>query len=238
VISLNRLSNPGETAAFARLEEILERIDATPIERFALSRLAVPEPDAHAAMLVELEAEADRCGRRELLDDVRDRVEAGLIRRLSPLGYAGRIGVYPLPIHSTARPDEEAAIVTAVVDAASVALLEDRLDARTAGGLSAPGRSLLGLPALREREPPAAAGEPTVPEPTAADWAEAATGDLRIGSDTPAPGTARIVLAVVLACTVGPSALLAGITGGNALLGILAALAVLAVCWLIATFRR
>jgi len=42
---------------------------------------------------------------------------------------------------------------------------------------------------------------------------------------------------VVIACTVGPVVLLMGISGGNALIGILAALAVLAVCWLIATFR-
>jgi hypothetical protein len=238
VIELNRLSNPGEAAAFARLEAILERVDAAPLGQLALSRLAMPGSEEHAAMVAELETEADRCGRRELLDDVRDRVEADVIRRLSPFAYASRLAMYPVPIHSVARPDEEAVIVTAVVDAVSVALLEDRLQPRTAARLSRPGRSLFGLPPLDEREPPATADEPIVPEPSAADWAEAAAGDTRIGEDEPAPTTARVVLAAVVACTVGPVVLLTGIAGDNALMGVLGAIAVLAICWLLATFGR
>jgi hypothetical protein len=46
------------------------------------------------------------------------------------------------------------------------------------------------------------------------------------------------VLATITACTVGPAAVFLGVASGSTAAGILAGLAVVAVCWLVATYRR
>ena len=235
MIRPNTLSNRAEDSALARVEAIVERIDDTPVQRYAISGLSVPERATHARLLAELEVAADRCGRRDLLDDVRDRVQGRLISRFAPLAYLGSVA-YPIPLHSTARPQDEALVVSAIVDAVAVALLEDRLDLRTAAQLSATGRQLLGLPPL---DPDAAdASPPSVEEPTAADWAEAADGDTQTGGYSPIPVGLRVGLATVAAVLLAPIAVFVGVGIGQTGAGILAGLAIVAVCWLIATYRR
>jgi hypothetical protein len=246
VIELNRLSNPGEAAARARVEELLERIDATPVGNLVPARASMPEPEERASLIADLEAEADYCGRRELLDEIRDRVRDAVHTRVNrPLVRDPYLhGPATFPMSAT----DLALVEMALVDAVAVAIVEDRLDPRTAWRLSLEGRMLLGMPPLGDQDAPAdtettfseapEAVDLLLPEPSAADWAEAAAGDTRIDGDVPPASTARVVLAFVLGCTAGPVVLLMGIVGGDVVMGVLGALAVLAVCWLIATFRR
>lgn len=234
-IRANTLANRAEDAALARVEEIVERLDAARVERMALSPDSVLDPAAHARLVARLEAEADVCGRRELLDDVRRQVRRTLAHRFSPL--SARSGLALPPLSASARPEDEAVVVLAVLDAVSVAVMEDRLDPETADLLADPGRRLLGLPPLSSSA--RSAPMPTPGEPTAADWADAAAGETRIdGAHSPIPVTARVVLATVIACTAGPAAVFLGVAGGSTLVGIAAGLAVVAACWVLATYRR
>ncbi len=265
MIEPNRLSNPAENAALARAGAVADRLDQVRVERFVPSHLAMLEPHEHAALLRELEAEADRCGRRDLLDGVRARVGDQLVARFTPLAYRGMIA-YPVGLASTARPEDEAAVISAVRDAVSVALLEDRLDADTAARLAEPGRALLGLPPLHrgswareadadgrgdaaadaaaeaevipEQKPGGPGAPPGVPEPSASDWTEAAVGDARVGGYEPFPVGLRVALATILACTAGPAAVFVGVAIGQTGAGLLAGLAIVAVCWLAATYHR
>lgn len=233
MIELNRLSVPGERAALERVEAIVEQIDDLPIERFVPARHTLPSPEDHARLVAELEGEADRCGRRALVDDVRDRVRAavharlyGQLRRMptSVVGYA-IVGI---------RADDAAAIEMTLVDAVAVAVMEDRLATEIAGGLSLPGRALLGLPPLGES---AIAPADPVPEPTADDWAAAAAGDAQAGGYTPMPVGLRVAVATVAATILAPVAVFAGVGVGQTGIGILAGFAVVAVCWLAATYH-
>lgn len=234
MIEANRLTSPGERAALERVEEVAARIDGLRLELFALSRLDLPDPDEHARLVAEVEAEAERCGRRALLGDVCERVRDALRMRLGQPLRLDPIGRYPL---SPTRADDAALVEMAVTDAVAVAVMEDRISSNTAARLSAPGRALLGLPLLGD---PGAApvDRPLVPEPTAEDWAAAEPGDAPAESPSVVPATGRIVAAVVIACTVGPAALFAGVAGGSTAVGILAGLGVVALCWLLATYRR
>jgi hypothetical protein len=230
----NRLTVPGERAALERVEAIAGRIDGLRIEMFAPSRQSLLDPDEHARLATELRAEADRCGRRRLLDDVTGRVGDALRARLSqPLRYDPVVR-YSL---SPTRPDDEAIMLMTVTDAAAVAVMEDRLRPETAQRLSMPGRVLLGLSPLGESV--ASVGEASsIPEPSDADWTAAAIGDARVGGYTPMPVGLRVVASIVTAIVLGSVALFAGVAIGQTGAGILAALAVVAVCWLVATYHR
>lgn len=239
-IRANTLANRAEDAALARVEEIVERLDATRVERIALSPDSVPDPTTHARLVARLEAEADERGRRELLDDVRQQVRATLVQRFSPLSVRVGAGL-PSPAGPTLRAEDEAMIVLAVMDTVSVAVMEDRLDPETARQLADPGRRLLGLPPIAAPSDAVlgAGASGALSEPSAADWAEAAAGETRIdGTYTPMPVTVRIVLATVAACTIGPGAVFVGVAGGSTLLGLAAGLAVVALCWVFATYGR
>jgi hypothetical protein len=235
VIEANRLSVPGERAALERVEAVVAAIDATRVEMLAPSRATLVDPDERADLVQALEADADRCGRRELLDDVRERVRDAIHRRLTRPLRGDASGIQGQVVFPT-RAEDAALIELTLVDAVAVAVMEDRLDAETAARLAAPGRLLLGLPALGGAGPRRL--PPSLPEPTADDWAEAASGDTRVGGYSPIPVTARIVVATVIACTAGPAAMFAGVAGGSTLVGIAAGLAVVALCWLFATYHR
>ena len=229
----NRLSAPGEHAALERVEEIAERIDEVPIERMTLPRTRMLSPEHRGALLEELDTGADRCGRRVLLEDARNRVrQAVLARTAQPLYlYSG----------SPQRADDISYIATSIVDAVAVAVMEDRLSLETASLLSTPGRNLLGLApvAAAARMPAAVTGaERSVPEPTADDWAEAAAGDAQTGGYSPVPVGLRIGVATIAAVVFAPVAVLLGVGIGQTGAGILAGLAIVAVCRLVATYRR
>jgi hypothetical protein len=235
MIEPNRLSSPGERAALARVEAIVERIDGLRIEMLALSQDALLDPEEHARLMGQVEAEAERCGRRELLHDVLDRVRTALHARLAEPTRFDPIGRYPL---TPTRAEDAAAIVMTATDAVAVAVMEDRISTDTAARLSAPGRMLLGLPPLGDQRLPPAGGDAGVPEPSAEDWAAASAGDLWVGDHTPVPVGLRIALATAAACILGPAALVVGVAVGQTGAGILAGLAVVAVCWLAATYRH
>lgn len=233
MIELNRLSIPGERAALERVEEIAERIDEMPIERMALPRARMLSPERRGELLEELDAEAGRCGRTELLEDARNRVRQALLARTAQ----------PLYLYSGSpqRADDVSYLASAIVDAVAVAVMEDRLSLETASLLSTPGRTLLGLApvAFAARMAPEVTGSaPRVPEPSADDWAEAARGDAKPGGYQPMPVGLRVGLATMAATILAPVVLFVGVGVGQVLMGILGALAVVAVCWLIATYRR
>ena len=194
----NRLSAPGEHAALERVEEIAERIDEVPIERMTLPRTRMLSPEHRGALLEELDTGADRCGRRVLLEDARNRVrQAVLARTAQPLYlYSG----------SPQRADDISYIATSIVDAVAVAVMEDRLSLETASLLSTPGRNLLGLAPV------------------------AAAARMPVGL--------RIWVATIAAVVFAPVAVLLGVGIGQTGAGILAGLAIVAVCWLVATYRR
>jgi len=233
MIEPNRLSAPGERAALARVEEIAERIDEVPIEHMALARTRMLSPERRGALLEELDAEADRCGRRVLLDDARDRVrQAVLARTAQPLYlYSG----------SPQRADDVSYLATSIVDAVAVAVMEDRLSPETASLLSTPGRNTLGLApvAAAARMPPDVTGSGRrAPEPSAEEWTEAAQGDTRPGDYSPIPVGLRVGLATMGAVVFGSVAVFVGVGIGQTGAGLLVGLAIVAVCWLIATYHR
>ena len=225
----NRLSNPGEPAALERVEAIVERIDEVPIAQMALPRTRMLSPEHRGALLEELDTEADRCGRRVLLDDARNRVRQAVLARIAQ----------PLYLYSGSpqRADDVSYLATAIVDAVAVAVMEDRLSPEAAGRLSAPGRTLLGLPLLGDPGVPVGT-RPGIEEPSPEDWAEAAVGETQTGDDSPIPVGARIAFATGAAVILGPGAVFLGVGLGQTGVGILVGLAIVAVCWLIATYHR
>jgi hypothetical protein len=79
---------------------------------------------------------------------------------------------------------------------------------------------------------------PAPGEPTAEDWAEAAVGETQAGDYSPVPVGVRIALATATAVIAGPVAVFVGVGIGQTGAGLLVALAIVAVCWLVATYRR
>ena len=229
----NRLSAPGEGAALERVEEIAERIDEVPIEQMALLRTHMLSPERRGALVLELDAEADRCGRRALLEDARNRVRQAVLARLAQ----------PLYLYSGSpqRADDVSYLAMSIVDAVAVAVMEDRLSLETASLLSNPGRSVLGLAAIAAgaRMPSDVTGSAVrAPEPTAEDWAEAAAGETQTGDYAPVPVGVRVGLATMGAVVFGSVAVFVGVGIGQTGAGLLVALAIVAVCWLIATYHR
>jgi hypothetical protein len=234
MIEPNRLSAPGERAALERVEAIVERVDGLRLEMFAPSQVALLDPEDHAHLMGELEAEADRCGRRELLDDVLERVRSALNARVAQPSRFDPVGRYPL---TPGRPEDTALILMTVTDAVAVAVVEDRLAPQTASRLSAPGRTLLGLPPIGDPGPPTER-EPRIEEPSAEDWAAAAADEPQPDEHSPFPVGARVGFATMGAVLFGSIAVFVGAGIGQTGAGLLAALAIVAVCWLIATYHR
>jgi hypothetical protein len=233
VIEPNRLAAPGERAALERVEAVVEAIDGLHVDLVAISPGSLLDPDEHAALIAELEMEADRSGRRELLELVRDRVRSALSIRVAQPTRFDPVVRYAI---TPQRPEDAAATVLTVTDAVAVAVMQDRLDTAAAARLAGPGRALLGLPPLGD--PRAEPGPAPVPEPTAADWADAETGGAMVTGDARIPVGVRVGVATVTAAVLGPVAVFEGMRAGQAVPGILAGLAVVAVCWLVATYRR
>ena len=152
-----------------------------------------------------------------------------------PAGNAG------LTLHATGRAADQVELVAAIDDAVAVAVAEDLLDPADARALSEPGRALLGLPPVGEEvaEPsPATHRARRAWEPTEADWAAAqqpaTTGPALLPG---VRGLWQLFLGVI--AVVGMTATIAlGIASDQLWFGILGAVAIGAVCWTLATFRR
>ena len=116
-----------------------------------------------------------------------------------------------------------------------------------AARLADPGRALLGLdPTARPRcfvGRSATGGPAPTPawEPSAEDWREAALDE----ADPQAPPAAlsgthlmRVAVFSAIALFGAPTVALAGMVNDMPVIGILAAVAIVLVCWTLATFRR
>lgn len=234
MIDVNRLSAPGERAAIERVEQIAERIDALPLEQMPMPSTRLLRSEERAALIAELDAAADRAGRTALLEDARNRVRQAILARMAHKAY--------LYSASPRRSDDVSYLASALVDAVAVAVMEDRLSPVTATLLADPGRAILGLapvapsgelpPDLVERSRPRA-------EPTPEDWAEAAAAN-RPDPDAyqPIPVGLRIGVLTMAATILAPIAVFIGVGSGETVFGILAGLAIVAVCWLLATYHR
>ncbi|HEY3335011.1 MAG TPA: hypothetical protein VGK16_07200 [Candidatus Limnocylindrales bacterium] len=242
-----RLSSPGEHAARARVEAVYEAVD-----RLSASDLnEIPAPPFGATgregRLDELERLADGSGRRPLLDEARDALANAILAR-----FAG-IRPYPYSINPTgaARVEDQAVIIAVLRDLVAVAVMQDRLEPEDARALARPGLRMLGSRAsvLDDRAwedllGPADAAA-AVPEgaPREEDWV-AADEAARVAGRDPGldgyapPGTRLMRRAFfgVVAVVGVVGAVAWGFGERNLPVALLAAGAVLALCWTFATW--
>ena len=238
MIQPNRLSVPGEAAARARVEVVFEAIDRVPAERLHGVALSPRDGDVRDGLVDTLQRAVAPAGRPALLDAARATGPDALSQRLAVVYPAGSAG---LTLHPTGRAADQAELVAAIDDAVAVAVAEDLLEPGDARALSEPGRALLGLPPVGsegdERVADRGASRQAW-EPTAADWA--AAQQPTASDDALLPGVRGLwqlflgAIAVVgILATIG-----LGVASDQLWLGILGALAIGAVCWTLATFRR
>ena len=249
MIEPNRLWAPGEHAARRHVEAVFEAIDRLSGADLAGIAITRPDDDRHDALLAELEARAAERGRMPLVEQARAAVRNAVAVRIASEWPAG---TYGFRSRINARPGDTVALLQALEDTVSVAVMEDALDHGVADELAEPGRRLLGLEPLvdarhtarGERHPaagpsPIASARTRAWEPSADDWAAAGTGDRRVGHRTSPPGTRG--MRIVFFGVVGAVGTIAGVgwgfASGQLLLGILVAAAVVAVCWTFATWR-
>jgi hypothetical protein len=214
VIEPNRLTAPGEHPARARVEVVLERIDALGADLFVLP---VPRLDVAArdADLDDLEAVADRHGRDALLAEARERVRGGLLvrtaRRAEAIGYRQQLV-------SSGTVEDQVARAMAIEDAVAVAVVEDMLDPGTAARLASPGRWMLGLPTSEPVEPVEAAPNDDPPlEPDERDDADRAEAELAEAEAEQAEAQSALrlrrgVLFVVIGAIALPAAAATGVS--------------------------
>ncbi len=248
-IQPNVLSIPGEHAARRRVEAVFEAIDRLSGADLAGIAITRPDDDRHDALLAGLEARAAERGRMPLVEEARAAVRNGVVVRIASEWPAG---TYGFRSRINARPGDTVALLQALEDTVSVAVMEDALDQGIADELAEPGRRLLGFeplvdsrhaargerhPAARPSPPPSARTRAW--EPSDDDWAVAGMGDRGVDHRTSPPGTRGMRIAFF--GVVGVVGAIAGVGWGFAseqlLLGILVAAAVVAVCWTFATWR-
>lgn len=234
----NTLSNPGERAARARLEALMERIDSLSAADLRAAPVPQSDPETREALVILAEDAADRAGRGELLDEAREAVREAMLRRF--VDYWPMLP-YGSAYHSVSRTDDQAEIIAALEGAVAVAITEDLLAPSDAAALGDPGFRLL---AVEPTDAPGAdAARDLLPEPdyapTAADWEEAANGDTAIDhevADEPARRAQRLWF-VAFGLFLVAVALAWGFTEGEPLVGVLAAIAAIAVTWTLAGYR-
>ena len=239
MIEPNRLSTPGEAAARQRGEVVFEAIDRLAPSVLAEAAIGRTDPDERDRLLDVLDAVVIGSGREQLLDEAREPLSGALQAKVakSLLGAA-----YGAILVSSGNVDDRVAVFQAIEDAVCVAVAEDLLALDDARALSDPGRALLGLPPVgdKDTEPSTDLVRGPYPwEPTDTDWAEA-QGAAGIDPDAPLPGERgmRRILFGAIAVFGIPIAIGAGLAEGQPLLGVLVALAIGALCWTFATFRR
>ena len=232
----NELSDPGERAAWARVEALFEHLDALEQSALVLSlRRSLTEAE-HDDLLDRAEELVDGLGRGDLLDAATDHLEAALSARLSSPVYRYMPGYVP----STGRPEDIAAIIGAMRDLLLATVVEDRLARDDVDRLGADGRLVLGLDAGGGQLP--ASPAPTgviIEEPSEADWADAAAGPTAVDPDASVIGSRRTVAAGLwgmgIVAAVGLLAI--GFSGGNPALGIGGAVVALLVAGSLANRR-
>ena len=230
----NTLAAPGERAARARVEAVFEAIDR--LSTADLNSAPVPrvDLDGRAARLDRVHDLAAGLGRGALLDDALGAVRDAVLDRI------GDMRPYPYAVNPTgaARVEDQAAIVAALQDLVAVAVVEDRLDPAEAAQLAAPGRQLVGLRGDDDAdEPPEEKPEvASVGAPSRADWSVADREAHASAYSPPGTRAMRRIFFVVAAVVGVLAALATGIGGGDWLLALGLAAAVVALCWTFATW--
>lgn len=228
----NELSDPGERAAWARVEALFEHLDALEQSALVLSlRRSLTEAE-HDDLLDRAEELVDGLGRGDLLDAATDHLEAALSARLSSPVYRH--------MPATGRPEDIAVLMQAMRDLLLATVVEDRLARDDVDRLGADGRLVLGLDAGGGQLP--ASPAPTgviIEEPSEADWADAAAGPTAVDPDASVIGSRRTVAAGLwgmgIVAAVGLLAI--GFSGGNPALGIGGAVVALLVAGSLANRR-
>jgi hypothetical protein len=235
--------NAGERMARERVEEVYAAADNLTPEWLASLTIPARDMDRRAEVLDDLEREAARYGRGELLEEARDRLLSAMNTRAMARVYTeGRGGSIP----SHARAEDQAAVLLALLDAVAVAVSEDIIRPDDASELSTPGRLLLGLAPLPGADSADLDGSPLdevdAPPgaPTESDWSAAAEGGrTAVDHDEPYGGgreTRQWFFAIIGVVGV-VSALLMGIAGHEVLLGLLGAAAIGALAFTFATYH-
>jgi hypothetical protein len=165
----NRLSAPGERAAYARVEALFERIDLLSPARLASIVVAERDPVVREELLAAVERLADGGGRGGLLDEARETVRSRLLERATQVWPTGLV-VGDMQL-SSGRVEDRVGVVAAIEDAVAVAVVEDVMDPDEAEALAGPGRRILELRPLAGS--PSRAAPAPLWEPSAEDWAAA-----------------------------------------------------------------
>jgi hypothetical protein len=239
VIEPNRLSIPGEVAARERVEAVCSHIDELSGLDLANLVVAPRDPEEREVLLADLEQAADARGLGELLDEARNTVRDAR-SRACPRTFR------PGPTRSASRrPRGRRPREPAGGDRGRRGgrVAQDVVEPEVAVELAEPGRSILGLPPLDLAGALAPESTPVADPPwapTARDWAEADRGVTVVEPGEPLPGQRGVrILVFGVFAVVGVAAALAwGFTEGEPWLGVLAAIAVVAVAWTLATLRR
>ncbi len=211
----NELSDPGERAAWTRVETLFAGLDEVAPPALMMSVRSSLTQEERADLLDRAETLVEGLGRGELLHAATEHLEAALSARLG--GQAYRYAA------STGRPEDLAAIMRALHDLLLATVVEDRLARDDADRLGADGRLVLGLePADGLPSALAAPSAVVIEEPSEADWADAAAGPTAVDPDASVIGSRRTVAAGLwgTGVIVAVSMLAIGFSGGNPALGV------------------
>jgi hypothetical protein len=139
VIRPNELTNPGERAAYARVEALFEQLDRFSAVELSMMPAQGLDPDARTALLDDVDRLADRLGRGDLLDTALEHARESVLTRFVA-EFRGRYGGFS----PTYDPKLQAAAIRAISDAVAVAVVEDQLPTADAEALAGAARTLLG----------------------------------------------------------------------------------------------
>lgn len=244
MIEPNRLTDPADRAARERVEEVFAAIDRLSPDQLWGVVIGARDMDERKRSLAILESAVAARRRDDLLDDARAQVRDALHGRV---GAAHPVGTYGITTSSASRVEDRVGVSLAIDDAVSVAVAEDLLELDMAARLADPGRALLGLDPLPGLEPSPDGAETTgraaAPgwEPSPEDWREAALDEAEPQTPPAAlSGThlMRVALFSVVAVVGATTAAVVGTVNDTPVVGVLAAVAIVLVCWTLATFQR
>ena len=238
MVEPNRLTDPAERAARERVEVVFAAVDAYAPGQLSDLIIGARDPEERDRLLGILDDAVAAHGRDDLLDEACDAVRDAFNARINQANLAGPHGFTTI---SASRAEDRVEVIAAIEDAVAVAVAEDLLEPRVARALAEPGRALLGL------EPLGDAGDEPLParaahrdwEPTADEWRDAAQ-EAEVDPSARLPGShaQRYIFVGSLALVGVPAAIAGGIANGSPLIGILAAIAIGAVCWTLLGYRR
>jgi hypothetical protein len=235
VIEPNRLTDPAERAARERVEVVFTAVDAFSPGQLADLVISARDQDERDRLLRIVQGAVAAHGRDELLTTARNAVRDALNARINEANLAGPHGFVTI---SASRVEDRVAVVAAIEDVVAVAGTKDRGRADGPSTLPGPGWSLLGLDPLARDDDAPSGGRSPAWEPSPDEWRDAELGG---GMDPapPLPGVHRmkVILFGAIALLGASAAIAGGIANDQLLIGALAAIAVVVLCWTFATYR-